>query len=105
MKPSKNIRFTTNIINTGWFHNHTHGSILRSCQRICPNPADTSSSTDNNMKHKWCSLLHHLLQITNESPQVYFYVVEHTQLLRAVLASAFFTDLGFKDRLKCLQCR
>lgn len=45
------------------------------------------------------SFFHHHVQITNESSQVDFDVVEHTQLLRAVLASSFFTDLVEEEKI------
>lgn len=49
------------------------------------------------MKHGKSSFFHHLLQITDESSQVYFDVVEHAELLRAVLASSLFANLEEKD--------
>lgn len=48
------------------------------------------------MKHGKSSFFHHLLQITDESSQVYFDVVEHAELLRAVLASSLFANLEEK---------
>lgn len=48
------------------------------------------------MKHGKSSFFHHLLQITDESSQVHFDVVEHAELLRAVLASSLFANLEEK---------
>lgn len=50
------------------------------------------------MKHGKSSFFHHLLQITDESSQVHFDVVEHAELLRAVLASSLFANLEEKDK-------
>lgn len=45
------------------------------------------------------SFFHHLVQIANESSQVDFDVVEHTQLLRAVLAFSFFANLVQEEKM------
>lgn len=66
--------------------------IRYSCWPFCPNHAGLTDQMAK--KYSKSSFFHHLVQITNESSQVDFDVVEHTQLLRAVLASSFFANLG-----------
>lgn len=54
----------------------------------------TQVITERNVNQKVSLLfIHHLIQISNESSEVDFDVIQHTKLLGAVLSSAFFPNL------------